>query len=781
MAFQYTSGTAQYTLLVDGGAGAPSFYSSLATPTFTATQGSFCSTSGGSCYVNTSGPGGGTTWTLLASGTGAVTAVSATSPIASTGGASPVISLATPVPIALGGNGTATPAIGAGTNIQTSGTWPQTVGTIPSPSFTSLALGAPLPVASGGTGTIAPGIVAGSNITTTGSWPNQTINASGTLGVGSVTGTGNIASSGGTTPVISISATPTFTSLTTTGNINVSGNALVTAGVVAAAVNAVRFESLGGNGVLGVYNVMDAGAVGDGTTDDTTAIQNSINACNGGGTCYFPPNHTYLCGVLTIPTGVTIWGYGATLKASTAAGTAILWVNLANPTANVSVLGLTFDATNLTSSSGGVVFYGAPATVVDRLLIRDCRVLNLSMANPNFHAFSWSGTDPSKYNWVINNYIKTSGGDAISPGGTTAVLGNYVAQGGDGGVAMNNGATGLISGNTFRKCSLGVGCGPAPLTALHVVDNYIDSCNYGVNMGYFSFSTATGPTDVVISGNTFTQCKTAGVEYDGDPSNIADIFFAITGNTFNNMGSSLYDGANGAGYGVVLNIAPGVTVTGNTFNTCLGSGIVASLSGTTLDTVISGNTMVNVAQSGSPYYGIAVVGSDTIISNNIIDGSGWGGILFDGGPRHKLVGNSVRNCAQSGIVMGSTSVTQAELIGNSVTSCSPGLTLANAGSITMQSNAFASNSSNIAGFINANARGVNKTKYGLSGSIAAGSNATISLGSDGFSSSSSFYALANAAGVVNGVAAIETTAANSFVITNIGTVASQFIWFAFGY
>lgn len=38
----------------------------------------------------------------------------------------------------------------------------------------------------------------------------------------------------------------------------------------------------------GQFNVMDYGAVGNGTTDDAAAIQSCINAAGVGGTVYFP-------------------------------------------------------------------------------------------------------------------------------------------------------------------------------------------------------------------------------------------------------------------------------------------------------------------------------------------------------------------------------------------------------------------------------------------------------------------------------------------------------------
>lgn len=59
-----------------------------------------------------------------------------------------------------------------------------------------------------------------------------------------------------------------------------------------------------------VFNVQTFGAVGNGTADDTTAVQNTINAVNlaGGGTVYFPHGVYKISTALTIYTGVNIVG-----------------------------------------------------------------------------------------------------------------------------------------------------------------------------------------------------------------------------------------------------------------------------------------------------------------------------------------------------------------------------------------------------------------------------------------------------------------------------------------
>lgn len=80
------------------------------------------------------------------------------------------------------------------------------------------------------------------------------------------------------------------------------------------------------------YNVRDYSAVGDGTTDDTTAIQNAINAAAtaGGGVVIFPLG-TFLTGTLTLKDTVSLMGtsFNSILKLKASAGTLIISENFA--------------------------------------------------------------------------------------------------------------------------------------------------------------------------------------------------------------------------------------------------------------------------------------------------------------------------------------------------------------------------------------------------------------------------------------------------------------------
>jgi hypothetical protein len=143
------------------------------------------------------------------------------------------------LPVANGGNGTATPALVAGSNVTITGTWPNqtiastggggggvtsfdagTTGLTPATATTgAVTLAGTLAVANGGTGTTTPALVAGTNVTISGTWPNQTINSSGGggmtypgVGIGNSTGSawGTSYSTTGTGTVVALATSPTF-------------------------------------------------------------------------------------------------------------------------------------------------------------------------------------------------------------------------------------------------------------------------------------------------------------------------------------------------------------------------------------------------------------------------------------------------------------------------------------------------------------------------------------------------------------------------------------------
>jgi hypothetical protein len=149
--------------------------------TYSLLSGDLSCTSGGACTVTkTNGAAfgslatAGTPLSVANGGNGTASpGITAGTGIA-VGGSWPAqsVSITTPVSIANGGNGTASPGITAGTGITVGGSWPAQ----------SVALTTPVSVANGGTGTSTPSLIGGTNVTITGTWPNQTVTASGGSG-----------------------------------------------------------------------------------------------------------------------------------------------------------------------------------------------------------------------------------------------------------------------------------------------------------------------------------------------------------------------------------------------------------------------------------------------------------------------------------------------------------------------------------------------------------------------------------------------------------------------
>src|ERR1700690_629918 len=68
-----------------------------------------------------------------------------------------------------------------------------------------------------------------------------------------------------------------------------------------------------------VFNVLDFGAQGDGTINDTGAIQKAIDACaaNGGGQVLLPGGKTFRSGAISLPSDIDFHlARGAVLKGS---------------------------------------------------------------------------------------------------------------------------------------------------------------------------------------------------------------------------------------------------------------------------------------------------------------------------------------------------------------------------------------------------------------------------------------------------------------------------------
>lgn len=226
--------------------------------------------------------------------------------------------------------------------------------------------------------------------------------------------------------------------------------------------------------IIGLWeNVMRYGAKGDGSTDDSTAIQAAITAAaTKGSHVYFPPTTTSykINTALALSSGVHLVGaaHGVTIKA----GAAIRMVTATN-VSNVGVHRITLDADNLathcvraegtdgvtiedcyiTNWQYGILCLSAPAHGSITKNVRILRNKFLTPANDTVYPIQITGNDaasgdPVQRVWVEHNEIVGNQGAFVSGQNKTAdqieiqnvyhfkICGNRLSYGGDLGIGI---------------------------------------------------------------------------------------------------------------------------------------------------------------------------------------------------------------------------------------------------------------------------------------------------------------------------------------------------------
>lgn len=299
-------------------------------------------------------------------------------------------------------------------------------------------------------------------------------------------------------------------------------------------------------------NILDYGAVGDGATDDTAAIQAAIDAAiaQGADVCY--PAGTYKQGPVTLTNAVniSIYGDGATINAFGDMSSANDNTNrnavfkLAGTCSRVtfSDLNIVGDGVLANKQRGIGYNYSTPPTLTD-INVVNCTFKNLLIA------VILPGVNRAK---LYGNTVDTTLGNASGQG-----LGFVTELAG----ATNPNSVN-IENNTFYR------------TTRHAI--YTNFLENGAIVGNqfrehapsFAGGTTTGKWAVAVSrcfgvsvtSNSFWQCKDGALGVDQD-STYTVSGITVTGNTF-------YD-TNGASLFVGRTVATGeclyITVTGNTF------------------------------------------------------------------------------------------------------------------------------------------------------------------------------------------------------------------------
>ena len=402
---------------------------------------------------------------------------------------------------------------------------------------------------------------------------------------------------------------------------------------------------------LGVpQSVRAYGAVGNGTTDDTSAIQAALTAAGnaGGGVVIVPYTESgYLCGALTLPPGVAFtFERGAKLVAPSTLAASWVVAEASKIHNGTAVIGGTFDASNTTSSSVTAVIDFSSVTSCPNTRIIDTRIINA----PIHGVFLSESTYTAEAKWVQDNSIDGHGTAATGYGiycdyiGNVHIEDNFVTTTGtDDSIELGHSGPEYLGGLDARLLCIHNHCVNGEINFPHSHYALIDG---NTVVGNTIQNDANAANNVTITNNTVINPNPAagyaGICVNGDRA-------LIEGNTIE---------LNGAGVGILGDTQPSSNtvirgnVVRNTSSTAATLGIGAG--GSTSDTVYSASNIVEGNQVvGAFTDGIDITGSNHLVRGNMLalTGATYGICLLDSSvtgntpQNNRLQGNSIAGAA----------------------------------------------------------------------------------------------------------------------------------------
>ena len=375
-------------------------------------------------------------------------------------------------------------------------------------------------------------------------------------------------------------------------------------------------------------SVKDFGAVGDGVTDDTAAIQAAIDYVYGTGTygtVVIPPSSgEYIFTAIVNKSKVTLKGTGGVLK-------------LKN---------------NVCADSGTNYYPVGNISPLDVSVVYDSLIIDGNKANNTLFNVADGITCTGKYSSVVNCKVinPPDSGIMFSNAAFGICSGNEVSGARDAGI-YSNGSEGtedtegmIITNNRIEDCVYpGIAVKRSGIDYI-VTNNTIISCGNGITLTDFGVGTGGHPNNILIANNYLKD-----IGYPHRSASPAPAEVGITAQICDNVSISGNIIKNVSGVGINIdgsrkccvtnNIVIGYTASPHT-GTYGNTGILAidRSSQTPVDCVISSNLVRDV--DGEGIYLRAIEYSS--ITNNIVKGAGEYGLrLFTYADNNILMGNVV--------------------------------------------------------------------------------------------------------------------------------------------
>lgn len=404
-----------------------------------------------------------------------------------------------------------------------------------------------------------------------------------------------------------------------------------------------------------VVHAQDFGAVGDGITDDSAALQAAIIAASGKVLILNAEATYYISTTLTIYGALEIWGHNATIQNLSSHITLISILG-----SQVIILGLTLKGagnssynTNgrLISITGADNGASVAPTYITQITIRDCSLQDAGRA-----AVFCSFVDRIRVENCLIDDIGYGGVELLSCK-NASVSGNFISDvtpGVSAGGPYNNmygvyASRVNVADTTRYPASFnikivhnilqnipweGIDChGGVMMDFSHniLLDCGVNNAAIAIGHGDDAASTPiVSVTDVTVIGNVIRGGSSYGIATSTASVSVRHKNITISGNTIENCGGPSYITARG---GLRIGTSKGVAITGNTFEYCAPYGIIINdqYAG---NISITGNTFRRIASNAfstpSPIYidRTAAGAEPIIVSGNTLD-LGYGGETYE--------------------------------------------------------------------------------------------------------------------------------------------------------